>query len=186
MIDISGQRPTLRPYQFGLVEEVLHLIPCRMGGHYFGQPYTLSPLSIYQTVVSPLSLTWYVKAFFFLSYNLDYHFYTRVWGPLMYMYALLGKSHELQTSRSIFSFLLPSPYHLICSILLSSHFHSFSCFHHYLLHLVSSLPWVDDYSHLSAKWIVISLHSSHHLAFIRRFQFERLSHGIRFMYSSVI
>ena len=65
--------------------------------------------------------------------------------------------------------MLPSPYHLICSILLSSHFHSFSCFHHYLLHLVSSLPWVDDYSHLSAKWIVISLHSSHHWHWFRDF-----------------
>ena len=91
------------------------------------------------------------------------------WGPLMYMHALLGKSQELQTYKPILSFLLPSPYHPVCSILLSSHFHSLSCFYHYLFHLISHLLWVDDSSHLSAKRAVISLHSSHHLALIRRF-----------------
>ena len=47
--------------------------------------------------------------------------------------------------------MLPSSYHPICSILLSSYIHSPSCLYHYLLHLISSLSWVDDSSHLGAK-----------------------------------
>ena len=121
-----------------------------MGGYNFGQPYTLSPLSIHQTVASPLSVTWYVKVFL-LPCSLDYHFYTQVWGPLMQMHALLGKSRELQTYRPIFSFLLPSPYCPVCFILQSSHFHCLSRVYHYLLHLISSISWVDDSSYLVAK-----------------------------------
>ena len=155
-----------------------------MGGHYFGQPYTLPHLLIYQTVANPLSLMWYVIAFSFLQ--ICSSFLHPGWGPLMYMHALLGKSHELQTYRSILSFCYHPLIHPICSILLSPHVHSLSYLYHYLLHLIYSLPWVDDSSRLSAKRAVISLYSFHNLTLIQRFWFERLSHGIRFIYSSVI
>ena len=155
-----------------------------MGGHYFGQPYTLPHLLIYQTVANPLSLMWYVIAFSFLQIcssclHLD-------WGPLMYSYVLLGKSHKLWTYRLIFfifAIITSSPY-LLRSIIFTVSSQS------QLLPLVVTFhiffTWNDDFSYTNAQRAVISLPSSHHLALIQRFQFERLSPRMGFMYSSVI
>ena len=155
-----------------------------MGDHHFDQPYILSPLLIYQTVASPLSLMWYAIAFSFLQPCLS--FLHPGWGPLMYSYALLGKSHELWTYRLIFfifAIITSSPY-LLRSIIFTVSSQS------WLLPLVVtfhiSFTWNDDFSYTNAQRAVISLPSSHHLALIQRFQFERLSPRMGFMYSSVI
>ena len=168
MIDISRWRPVLRPNQRRLVEEVLRLRLCSQDGWpSFRIALYLIILIDIQTIVSPLSLTWYIMTFSFLQPFLpSIH---QSWGPLMYIYALLGNSHELWTYRPIFSSLLPSLYHPICCILLLSYFHSLSCSYHYLLHFISFLSWIDDSSHLGIKMVVISLPSSHQLASIKRF-----------------
>ena len=168
MIDISRWRPVHRPNQRRSVEEVLHLrIRSQDGWPSFQLALYFIILIDIQTIVSPLSLVWYIMTFYFLQPCLPSLYQGQ--GPLMYMYALLGKSHKLWTYRPIFSSLLPSLCHLICCIVLLSCFHFLPHSYHYLLHFISYLSWIDDSSHLCIKRVVISLPSSHHLALIKRF-----------------
>ena len=149
-----------------------------MGGHYFGQPYALPHLLIYQTVANPLSLMWYVIAFSFLQ--ICSSFLHLDWGPLMYSYVLLGKSHKLWTYRLIFLIfaIIISPLHLLHSIIFTFSFQSSLLSSIATFHIF--FTWNDDSSHIDAYRVVVPLHSFHHLALIRRFQLERLSHRIKF------
>ena len=149
-----------------------------MGGHHFGQSYTLSTLLIYQTVSSLLSLTWYAIAFSFLQLCLS--FLHPGQGTLMYSYALLGKYHELWTYRLIFlTFsIITSPPCLLCSTIFT--FSSLSWLSLLVVTLHILFTWNVDSSHIDAYKVVVSLSSFHHLALIWRLQLERLSHGIGF------
>ena len=149
-----------------------------MGGYHFGQPYTLSPLLIYQIVASPLSLTWYAIAFSFMQPCLSFLY--PGWDPLLYSFALLAKSHELWTYRLIF---------LILDIITS-----LPCLLHSVIFTFSSLSWLSllvrtlhilftwnvDFSHIGAQRVVVSPLSFHHLTLIQRLQLESLFHGIGF------
>ena len=129
------------------------------------QTWIFTFIDILKTIVSPLSLTWYVIALF-LSYSLDYHFYTRVgtlWCICMLCYESL-MSFRLIGLSSHFVTILLSPYLFYFIIIIYSFsFFSLSLF----ASSYYSLPWVDDSSRLSAMKTVISLYSFHHLTLIR-------------------
>ena len=141
-----------------------------MGGHHFGQPYTLSPLLIQQTITSPFSLVWYAIAFSFLQPYLSFLYPGQ--GILMYSYTLLGKSHELQTYRLIFLILaiITSPPCLLHSIIFTFSSQSWFLSLVAIFHIL--FTWNDDSSHIDAQRVVTPLPSFHHLTLIRNFSLK--------------
>ena len=80
------------------------------------QTWIFTFIDILKTIVSPLSLTWYVIALF-LSYSLDYHFYTRfgtLWCICMLCYESLMSFRLIGLSSHSCHHLLISPFVLFC------------------------------------------------------------------------
>lgn len=107
----------------------------------------------------------------------------------MYMYALLGESHEFWTYNCIFLMLVIITLST-CFVIFHYYnffFHSFLCFYHYLLCFISSF-------HLDWWFLHILVHreGSHitpfipSLELIQRSWLKRLSHGCEFTCSLVI
>ena len=174
MVDQLRWKPVFIAYQCGSVEEVLRL---RLWSHDGWRSFRLA-LHLITFIASSLSLMWYVISFSFLQPYLS--FLHPSWGPLMYSFALLAKSHELWTYRLIFFVLviITSSLCLLHSIIFT--FSSLSGLSLLVVTLYILFTWNVDSSHINAQSVIISPLSFHHLALIQRFQLESLSHGMEF------
>ena len=138
MIDISRQRPVLRPYQCGSAEEVLHLRPWSQDGWSSIRLALLFITSIYiLDRCQPIEPHVVHESFFFLSYSLDYHFETQV-GTLWCIGML---SQESLMSFRLIGLSSHSCYHLITTQKVLFYTFKSLCFKHFcvvILHLYSN------------------------------------------------
>ena len=128
-----------------------------------------------------LALIWATRRLRHYVTKYSVHLISRL-DSLRYLFdkLALGNSHELWIYNFIFI--------ILATITLSPcllHFIIFTFLLQFLfLSLVAtfhiSFTQNDDSSHINAYRIVIPLPSFHHLALIKRFQLERLSHGMGF------
>ena len=158
-----------------------------MGGHHFGQPYTLSPLSLHTDRCQLIEPHMVCYNLFFLIVLLTIS--TLGLSHLMYRYAFLERLHELWTYRPIF---------FILSIITSSprsitfhHFHLVILFFAFVI--ACFILFILYFLLLGLVILHILMHKNSHITYItpsmtltQRFQFERLPHGWDFMCSSVI